>query len=252
MMGSAPLRKSDQAPPGASNVLVLCYHAVSERWDSHYSVTPERLEEQLAFLVDRGYRGATFTEAVTSPTAAKTVAVTFDDAYRSVYDRAFPILSRLGLPGTLFVPTKAIDAGGPMALPGLEKWFGGPYEDELFGMSWEQVEELDTAGWEIGSHTRSHSSLVELDSRELDIELRGSREDCEDRLGKPCFAVAYPYGFVSAQVVETARRAGYRTGAALKGSIGNWLNWPRLSMYHRSGVKRIEMNIAAVANESGE
>jgi len=33
-----------------TDVLVLCYHAVSARCDSSISITPERLEEQLLFL----------------------------------------------------------------------------------------------------------------------------------------------------------------------------------------------------------
>ena len=50
-----------------SDVLVLCYHAVSPRWPADLSVTPEAFERQLQLLVGRGYRGATFHDAVTSP-----------------------------------------------------------------------------------------------------------------------------------------------------------------------------------------
>ena len=88
-----------------SDVLVLCYHAVSPRWPADLSVTPEAFERQLQLLVDRGYRGATFHEAVTSPPTSRTVAVTFDDAYLSVLELAKPIMDRLGLVGTVFVPT---------------------------------------------------------------------------------------------------------------------------------------------------
>ena len=88
-----------------SDVLVLCYHAVSAEWPAGLSVTPERLEAHLAGLLARGYRGATFRDAVLNPPATRTVAVTFDDAYRSVLDLAAPLLRRLGIPGTVFVPT---------------------------------------------------------------------------------------------------------------------------------------------------
>jgi peptidoglycan/xylan/chitin deacetylase (PgdA/CDA1 family) len=62
-----------------SDVLVLCYHAVSVRWPAELSVTPERLEEQLRLLVRRGFKGATFHQAVIAPPAPRTLAVTFDD-----------------------------------------------------------------------------------------------------------------------------------------------------------------------------
>lgn len=48
---------------GKAEVLILCYHAVSENWSSTLSVTPQALESQLEFLVSKGYAGATFTEA---------------------------------------------------------------------------------------------------------------------------------------------------------------------------------------------
>ena len=59
-------------------------------------MTPKSLEEQLSLLTERGYRGATFEQALSAPPYERTVALTFDDAFRSVYDIAFPILSRLG------------------------------------------------------------------------------------------------------------------------------------------------------------
>src|SRR5687768_15757937 len=91
--------------PRGCDRLVLCYHAVSAEWPAKIAVTPDRLEEQLRLLLRRGYRGATFTEAATAPANGRFLAVTFDDAYRSVLKHAFPIMSRLGLPGTVFVPT---------------------------------------------------------------------------------------------------------------------------------------------------
>ena len=100
------------------DVLVLCYHGVSERWPSYLAVTPNQMARQLGFLVDRGFRGATFEQAVTSPPARRTLAVTFDDGYRSVMTHALPILERLGLPGTVFVPTDFVGRDGPMSWPG--------------------------------------------------------------------------------------------------------------------------------------
>jgi peptidoglycan/xylan/chitin deacetylase (PgdA/CDA1 family) len=71
-------------------------------------------------LVDRGYRGATFTEALTAPPARRTLVVTFDDAPQSIAKLALPIMGKLGLPGTVFVPTSFPDNGRPMAWPGQE------------------------------------------------------------------------------------------------------------------------------------
>src|ERR1019366_9449397 len=109
-----------------SDLIVLCYHAVSEHWPSELAVIPGRMQRQLESLVKRGYRGDTFTAAVTTKPVERTVVVTFDDAYRSVSTIAAPILARLGLPGTVFVPTAYTGTAEPMCWPGLEEWQGGP------------------------------------------------------------------------------------------------------------------------------
>src|SRR6476620_8711049 len=114
-----------------SDVVGLCYHAVSPDWPAQMSVTPERFEQQLKLLVGRGHRGATFAQAATAPPHRRTVAVTFDDGLRSVLERAFPRRERVGLPATCFGPASFVGVGEPLGWGGVERWASGPYEDEL-------------------------------------------------------------------------------------------------------------------------
>ena len=201
--GNLDACRGSTQPGKLSDLLVLCYHAVSPTWAADLSITPQRLEEQLERLVRRGYRGATFTQAVTSPPGAKTLAVTFDDAYRSVLELAAPILDRLNLPGTVFAPTDYIGAERPMSWPGIDKWAGGPHEHELEPMSWEELGRLAAAGWEVGSHTRSHPLLTQVaDDGSLAGELAESKAVIESRLDRPCESIAYPYGDHDDRVVE--------------------------------------------------
>ena len=94
------------AAGGAPDVLVLCYHAVSDRWDAALSVTPAALRRQLASLVVAGLgRRDVHARRCSSPPAPRTLAVTFDDGFDSVRTHAAPILDELGLPATVFVPT---------------------------------------------------------------------------------------------------------------------------------------------------
>ena len=217
-----------------SDVLVLCYHAVSAVWSAGLSVTPERLERQLAGLLARGYEGATFTDAVLNPTASRTIAVTFDDAYRSVIDLAGPVLRSLQIPGTVFVPTAFAGSEQPMAWPGIDQWHGGPHEDELVPMSWDELGRLAGDGWEIGSHTEHHPRLPELGRAALGEELQRSRAECEARLSVACTSLAYPFGDHDAMVAEAAHEAGYLAAGALAGRVRTQsaLSWPRVGIYH--------------------
>jgi peptidoglycan/xylan/chitin deacetylase (PgdA/CDA1 family) len=220
-----------------SDLLVLCYHAVSPAWPAALSIEPEPFERQLRGLADRGYRGATLSQAIGAPPAERTVAVTFDDAYRSVLELALPILDRLGMPASVYVPTAWPERGKPMRWPGIDQWLGGEHEHELACMSWEELRGLADHGWEIGSHTRSHPRLPELDDATLDDELVGSRADCEAGMGRPCETLAYPYGAVDERVVEAAERAGYRLAVSLPRRLHapRPLCWPRVGIYHVDG-----------------
>lgn len=235
-----------------NDALVLCYHAVSETWPAKIAVKPDQLEEQLRLLLRRGYSGATFTDAATAPANGKLLAVTFDDAFRSVLEYAFPLLSRLGLPGTVFVPTSFPGSEVSMEWPGIDEWVGGPYASELVPMSWEELRLLADAGWEVGSHTRSHPRLPQLDDARLAEELEGSRRDCEERLGTACRSLAYPYGDVDARVARAAEAAGYdaagpmlRGAAVLRGSgLPVRVGWPRVGIYLDDTPSRFRLKVS--------
>jgi len=230
----------------SADLLVLCYHAVSERWPADLSVTPANLEAQLGLLADRGYRGVTFTEAVTGAREGKAVAVTFDDAYRSVRTLGEPILGRLGWPATVFVPTDFAGTERPMSWPGIEHWADGEHAPELVAMSWEELDGLAAQGWEIGSHTCSHPRLTELGEPALEREMRLSRAACEERLGRPCESIAYPYGDHDVRVVDAARRSGYRTGGTLPSRTDSHdpLRWPRVGIYHGDDLRRFKAKVS--------
>lgn len=100
---------------------VLTYHRVAEPDDDHYpgliSATPEAFREQIEGLGRR----FSFVSLETvldrvdggSPVPARSILLTFDDAYRDFADGAWPVLRELGIPATLFVPTAFPD--GPAA-----------------------------------------------------------------------------------------------------------------------------------------
>jgi peptidoglycan/xylan/chitin deacetylase (PgdA/CDA1 family) len=228
------------------DVLVLCYHALSETWPAALSTTPERFEEQLELLLRRGYTPTTFSHALTDPPADRTLAVTFDDAYRSVFDMAHPIMERLGVRGTVFAPTDWVGRGEPMTWPGIDQWLGGPHEQELLCLGWPELRELGTRGWEIGSHTCSHPHLTEVDEERLANELSSSKAACEEGMGRPCGSIAYPYGDVDARVTRATRAAGYELGAALPKRHGSKdpLDWPRVGVYNRDDLRRFRLKVS--------
>ncbi|MEW6253821.1 MAG: polysaccharide deacetylase family protein [Planctomycetota bacterium] len=88
-----------------------------------------------------------------------------------------------------------------------------PPTDQL--MTWAQIAALARAGHEIGSHTRTHPILTQLDDAALRSELAGSRAELAARLGVPPRSVAYPNGDADERVTRAARAAGYTAGVTL-------------------------------------
>jgi len=82
-------------------------------------------------------------------------------------------------------------------------------------MTWAQIAALARAGHEIGSHTRTHPILTQLDDAALRLELAGSRAELEAQLGVPPRSVAYPNGDADERVTRAAAAAGYTAGVTL-------------------------------------
>jgi peptidoglycan/xylan/chitin deacetylase (PgdA/CDA1 family) len=161
------------------------------------------------------------------------VRVTFDDAFRSAAT-VFPELERLGVPVQIFVCTKYALVGAPLTIPEL----AGDDPEQLATMNWDELREQAARGIAIGSHAVSHPHLTTLSEDELRRELSESKEEIEDRLGRLCDDLAYPYGEHDERVRAAARAAGYRRAYALRASRSDAYAAPRLDLYRRHTVPR--------------
>ncbi len=230
-----------------TDIIVLCYHALSDDWPAGLAVRPADFERQVVFLLRRGYVPTTLSRAITAPPARLTFAITFDDAYRSIVQLAGPILQRLGAPATVYAPTAFIGEDEPMSWTGVDHWGSTVHRNELFPASWADLQALQADGWEIGSHTRTHPQLPELSDAALLAELTDSRQEIEDHLGTRCASLAYPYGAFDGRVAATVARAGYRTAVTLPVRFPLRpapLLWPRVGVYRNDTPEYFERKVS--------
>ncbi len=198
-------------PEGAQAVTILCYHRVGPG-NSKMVVSPAKFETQLEWLAANGYSVARLGDlrgfmAGTQPLPQKTVVITFDDGYESVYRYAYPVLKRLGFAATMFVYTDFIGS-----------------RDAL---TWPQMDEMWRAGvMDIQSHSKTHRNLTERRADEtdavyrqhLDVEAKQPRSVVEKNLGGAGVKVrhyAYPYGDANEAVLDTLQRNGYELGVTV-------------------------------------
>jgi peptidoglycan/xylan/chitin deacetylase (PgdA/CDA1 family) len=198
------------------DVVVLCYHAVSDDWPNVGAIGQAALERQLGHLLRRGYEPQTLSAAfAANSSSGRSLVVTFDDAFHSVLERGLPVLERLGVPATLFVPTDYAAEQSPLTWSTLGRWRGTPFERELRCLGWDGVRRLAAAGWEIGAHTCSHPDLTAIGRERAAAELERSRAACEEALQRPCTTLAYPFGAHDEAVVGLTRTAGYELAVTL-------------------------------------
>ena len=117
--------------------------------------------------------------------------ITFDDAHRSQFKIAAPVLNQLGISGIFFVTTA---------------WAG--CHSEI--MSWRELRQLHESGHTIGSHTHTHPMLTACGDRSLRNELEVSRQLLEDVIGDEVNCISIPSGRVDARVLAACKAAGYR------------------------------------------
>jgi peptidoglycan/xylan/chitin deacetylase (PgdA/CDA1 family) len=84
-------------------------------------------------------------------------------------------------------------------------------------MSAAEVVELAESGMEVGTHTVDHVSLPGVTYAEALDQLRRSRANLEDLLGRPVTAMAYPFGAFDEQAIRAAEEAGYEIACGCTG-----------------------------------
>src|SRR5688572_20258172 len=140
--------------PGNVVVPILLYHwiAVSPtdgpNYTSPYYVKPEVFDAQMKLLHEWGYQTITvdmllkaINEGAELP--PRPMLITFDDGHEDNYTAAFPIMQKYGFTGILYIVGNYIGIDGYLNV--------------------DQIKEMSTAGWEIGSHSMSHSDLTALE-----------------------------------------------------------------------------------------
>lgn len=196
---------------------VLCYHSVrvapanaNANLKSLY-VTPENFDKQMKYLKDNGYFTMTMDEFYNyykdgGNIPEKSVLITFDDGYTDNYTNALPVLKKYGLNATVFMISGSIGKEGYMT------------EDQL--------KELETSGFEVQSHTVSHSRLSEL-SYEVQVkELKDSKASLEKLLNKSIEYIAYPESKFNKETYKACEETGYKLGYNLEGGAGDSTDKP--------------------------
>ena len=192
-----------QGPDQVKVPILLYHHIAISPIGSRYYVPPDKFETEIKLLHDWGYTSISTKMLVVSITTGislppRPVIITFDDANEDNYSYAFPILKKYGFTGVLYVPFDYIGTNNYLTV--------------------DQIKEMAAAGWEVGSHSLSHSmDFPIMDPPSMRSEIVDSRKKLEVLLGLPILTFAYPFGDAPSAAVDYVHFAGYIAGMGATG-----------------------------------
>ncbi|MEI6688904.1 MAG: polysaccharide deacetylase family protein [Thermoleophilia bacterium] len=227
----------DPLPNRTINVPILMYHRIAVLNGDEPQVTvgltvdPGEFQLQMAWLHDHGYHTISqlqLFEALMNGKALpeKPIMLTFDDGYRGVATVAAPMMSQFGFFGTAYIITDRIATKKSTA----PTW-----------LTWSQLRVLEQRGWDIGSHTVSHTEIPHMTPEAAMKTLRQSRFTLERHLGHPVQWFCYPAGSVDQKAVEEVKSAGYVLATTTKSgdtlSALDPLQLERIRISNTTGVR---------------
>jgi len=218
----------------ANHAIILQYHHVSNSTPAITSIRPELFAWHLDYLEQHHYtiwplsKIAQYLEQG-KQLPNKCVAITFDDAYRSVYSTAFPLLKKKSWPFTLFLNTDAVGKGKN-------------------ALNWDEVREMNDSVAEIGNHSHSHAHLIRYKNNETEQqwhqrivqEITTAQSLINKNLANssttPPLLFAYPYGEYSKALTQIISELGYTAVGQHSGPAAAWTPKEILPRFPMGGI----------------
>ena len=194
-------------PDDGVRVSIIGYHDIAENLpETAMRIRTSKFRKQMEAIRLLGIKVITLEEFIAwkkgdQQIPEKSILITFDDGWKSVYTDAFPILKEFGFPYTVFLYKNYIDGGG--------KALTTPMIQEM----------LTAGGLSIGSHSVSHPYPLTVKSYRkkganvydayLRKEMGESKRFIESKFPVMVNSYAYPGGYYTEEMLKLGDEFGY-------------------------------------------
>jgi biofilm PGA synthesis lipoprotein PgaB len=236
-----PLPPDD--PEDGLSFRVLSFHDVRDNVRASFEDDPEEtaidertLADVFAWLAYNQYKPVSLQQIVDAraggkPLPRRPVLLTFDDGYRSVYTKVFPLLQHYKYPAVVALVTSWLEVPDKGGVP----YGSGQVPRDRF-LAWDEAADMVRSGLvELASHTHEMHTGVQANPQgnmlpmaathrydpstgryeddaayvqRVETDLRRSRELIEARTGGKVRATVWPYGAYNALALQASVRAG--------------------------------------------
>ena len=190
-----------------NSAVLFMYHRFGDERYPSTNVTLEQFEKHLEYIEKNNFNVWPLSKIVRyisekKQLPEKTIAITIDDAYITVYTNAYPRLKAKKMPFTVFVNTNAVDVKSKNYI------------------SWEKMREMQLNGVEFANHSLTHAYLLQSENESKEEwrtrvmkEVEGAQKRLQDELGddvnKNPQLFSYPFGEHDKSVRELLKELNY-------------------------------------------
>lgn len=214
--------------PAADSFNILLYHHISATMPRSTSLTADEFEGHLEYLKQNNFQVIDLALAIDSvrqgtPLPEKSIVITFDDAWRDIYEQGLPLLQKYNYPFTVFVNTDPVD------------------QKNRHTMTWDMLRDLKQQGVILANHTRDHAYLVRkpiYDERWLKATLDNidyAQQRLTDELGPVPKWLAYPFGEYNDPLKFALKERGYIAFGQQSGGVAAFSDWQALPRFPAAG-----------------
>ena len=220
-------------------------------------ITQEYFEAVLSCLANNGFQFVTVSDLTLHRETDKLVALTFDDGYSDNLEFALPLLQKFKATATFFPVVNPCKDNSVLPLdiyyqcvdemvltieernnyisgdtkrkfywsePEQQKKFLKtffkkiPTQNRVSYLRPDQIKFLADRGFEIGSHSVTHSLLTAeyMNEIKINFELKHSKFYLEELTGKPVNSFCFPSGYYNSKTIKLVRKNGYTSVCLIK------------------------------------
>ena len=201
----------------SSSAVVFAYHRFGNSKYPSTNIKLEQFQYQLDYFEDNNYNVWPLSKIINhiidkKPIPPKTVALTIDDAYKTVFSGAYPMLKEKNYPFTVFVNTNPID------------------NKSINYMTWEQMRIMQEHGAEFANHSLSHPFLLPYENESNEVwkkrvkkEILKAQKRLQEEFGSKTNEnpklFSYTFGEYNIPMADIVRELGFVGVAQVSGPV---------------------------------
>jgi poly-beta-1,6-N-acetyl-D-glucosamine N-deacetylase len=216
-------------------IIVLMYHRFEENKYPSTNVRIADFIKQIDLIKKNGIsfvNANNFEEDLKNLKKKRKILLTIDDAFKSFYDQAWPILKKDKIPFLLFVNTREIGSSGYM--------------------TWNQIKEISKEEFvHIGNHSYSHEYLVDEADAVIRNDINLAISDFKKKLNFNSPFFSYPFGEYSNSFKNIIKNLGFKYAFGQHSGVvdesKDFYELPRFSINEKYGeIKRFELILKTI------